>query len=63
MAWIFTTQFAVLYDHFTYSLKFFSTGYYKGTRGREGGLIRRELTALTRKIAVRTCPFNIVNRL
>lgn len=63
MAWIFTTQFVVFYDHFTYSLKFFSTGYYKGSSGRECGLIPREFTALTGKIAVCTCPSNIVDRL
>lgn len=55
-------SFMVLYDHFTYSRKFSSTDY-KGARGRECLLIPRELSALTRKVAVSTCPINIVNRL
>lgn len=62
MAWIFTTQSVVFYDHFTYSFRFFS-GYSKSARGRECELIARELTALTGKIAVCTCPSNIVSRL
>lgn len=60
MVWILPHSFVVVYDHFTYSLQF-SSIHYKGARGRECGLIPRELIALSGKIGVSTYSLNIVN--
>lgn len=49
------SSFVVFYDHFTYSLKLSSIDY-KGSRGRECGLIPSKCIALTGKIAVSTWP-------
>lgn len=62
MAWILLHSFVVFYDCSTYSLKFFPTDAWNGTRGRECGRVPRQLAALTGEMAVCICPVNIVSR-
>lgn len=63
MAWILPHSFVVFCSMTTSHIFSNSPFGCKGTRGRECGLILRELTALTGKIAVSICAINIVNRL